>query len=74
QDLVECNQFDSVLLPASFKNSQQVLRVLKLGVGAITLPVNVVEGLVSPGIVHPAVEQFNQDWQTVFGSQKSYES
>ncbi|MBT4664316.1 MAG: fructose-6-phosphate aldolase, partial [Methylococcales bacterium] len=69
-----CNQFDSVLLPASFKNSQQVLRVLKLGVGAITLPVNVVEGLVSPGIVQPAVDKFNQDWQAVFGHQLTYDN
>ena len=74
QDLVECNQFDSVLLPASFKNSQQVLRVLKLGVGAITLPVNVVEALFGPSIVQPAVDKFNQDWQAVFGHQLTYDN
>ncbi|HHZ71296.1 MAG TPA: fructose-6-phosphate aldolase [Methylococcaceae bacterium] len=74
QNLVACNQLNSVLLPASFKNSQQVLRVLKLGVGAITLPVNVVEALFSPSIVQPAVERFDQDWQSAFGGQKSYES
>ncbi len=74
QDLLDRNQLDSVLLPASFKNSQQVLRVLKLGVGAITLPVNVVEGLFSSRIVQPAIEQFNQDWKAAFGSYNSYES
>ncbi len=74
QNLVECHQLNSVLLPASFKNSQQVLNVLKLGVGAITLPINVIEGLFSQPIVQPAVEQFEFDWQTAFGTKRSFES
>jgi fructose-6-phosphate aldolase 1 len=74
QLLLNQHQLQSKLLPASFKNTQQVLEVLKLGVGAITLPVDVAEQLFSHPSVQPALTQFNDDWRRVFGDKLSFES
>lgn len=62
------------LLPASFKNSGQVVEVLKLGVAAITLPVDVAAQLLAHPAVQPAVDQFTVDWHCTFGNQLSFES
>ena len=62
------------LLPASFKNGRQALAVMKLGVGAITLPIDIAQQMISHPAVQPAVDQFNHDWQEAFGSQRSFET
>ncbi|MBS3952641.1 MAG: fructose-6-phosphate aldolase [Methylomicrobium sp.] len=62
------------LLPASFKNSAQVVEVLKLGVAAITLPVDVTAQLLAHPAVQPAVDQFDVDWHCAFGNLLSFES
>jgi fructose-6-phosphate aldolase 1 len=74
QVLLDQHRLDCTILPASFKNTQQVMDVLKLGVGAITLPVDVAAQMFAHPAVQPAVEQFTQDWQGVFGSKLSFES
>lgn len=74
QLLLDRHGLDSKLLPASFKNTRQVMEVLKVGVGAITLPVDVAAQMFAHPAVQPAVDRFTQDWQGVFGSQLSFES
>ncbi|MCF6249699.1 MAG: fructose-6-phosphate aldolase [Methylococcaceae bacterium] len=65
---------DCLVLPASFKNTKQVMDVMKLGVGAITLPVDIAMQMVKHPAVESAVNKFNQDWQSVFGAKLSFES
>ena len=74
QLLLKQHGLASKLLPASFKNTQQVMDVLKLGVDAITLPVDIADQLISHPAVPPAVKQFECDWQVVFGDKLSFES
>jgi TalC/MipB family fructose-6-phosphate aldolase len=74
QLLLDQHRLDTKILPASFKNTQQVMDVLKLGVGAITLPVDVAAQMFAHPAVLPAVDQFNHDWQEVFGDKLSFES
>ena len=74
QLLLGQHRLDSKILPASFKNTQQVMDVLKLGVGAITLPVDVAAQMFAHPAVQPAVDYFIHDWQGVFGSKLSFES
>ncbi len=68
QDL-ECK-----LLPASFKNTLQVIEVMKLGVKAITIPVDVAVQMLEHPAVDSAVKQFSQDWTAAFGDKLSFES
>jgi len=74
QNLINQQGLSTKLLPASFKNTQQVLDILQLGVASITLPVDIAEQMMSHPAVQPAVDQFSRDWQTSFGDQLSFES
>lgn len=62
------------ILAASFKNTRQALEVMKLGIGAITLPADIAEQMLVDPAVQPAVDQFTHDWKDVFGDRLSYES
>lgn len=74
QRLLKQQQLPSCLLPASFKNTRQVLDVLQIGVGAITLPVDIMEQMFTHPAVPLAIEQFHTDWQQVFDNQLAFES
>ena len=74
QQLLTQQQLACCLLPASFKNTRQVLEVLQIGVGAITLPVNIMEQMFTHPAVPLAIEKFNTDWQQVFDNQLAFES
>jgi TalC/MipB family fructose-6-phosphate aldolase len=74
QQLLDRHRLASKLLPASFKNTQQVLDVLKADVAAITLPAEIAGELLGHPAVQPAVNRFTQDWQTAFGQKLSFES
>jgi len=73
QLLLDRQGLSSKLLPASFKNTQQVLDVLKSGVAALTLPVDVAAQMFAHPAVQPAVDNFTQDWRRVFGDKLAYE-
>nr|WP_211235796.1 fructose-6-phosphate aldolase [Psychromonas aquimarina] len=74
QHLLNQHGLESKILAASFKNTQQVMDVMKLGIGAVTLPPDVAAQMFSHPAVQPAVEQFSQDWQAVFADKLSFES
>lgn len=74
QLLITQQKLDCKLLPASFKNTLQVVEVMKLGVDAITIPVDIAAQMLTHPAVVPAVEQFNKDWAVAFGDKLSFES
>ena len=74
QALVDRHQLPSMLLPASFKNMQQVLGVLNAGVSAMTIPVEIATEMFTHPAVQPAVDRFNLDWRTVFDQKLPFES
>lgn len=74
QNLLNQHQLDSKILAASFKNMQQAMDVMHLGIGAITLPVDIAAQMFAHPSVKPAVEQFSKDWQGVFTNKLSFES
>lgn len=74
QNLIDRYHLPGKLLVASFKNVQQVMQVMKLGVGAVTLPVEIAEHMLHTPATDAAVEVFQHDWQAVFADRKSFES
>ncbi len=74
QHLLDVYGLDCRLLPASFKNTRQVIEVLKLGVAAITLPVDIADQMLLNPAVEPAIDRFTQDWQNTFGTMLSYQT
>nr|WP_248845128.1 MULTISPECIES: transaldolase family protein [Methylomonas] len=74
QTLIDRYQLPSKLLVASFKNVNQVLQVLKLGVGAVTLPLDIAQQILTTPATDTAIEKFSQDWQATFADKLSFES
>ena len=74
QALIDRYRLPSKLLVASFKNVQQYLQVVKLGVCAVTLPVDIARQILATPATDAAVEKFNQDWRAVFAERLSFES
>ena len=74
QKLIDQYQLSTKLLVASFKNVQQVLQVLKLGVASVTLPLDIARQMLTSPATDAAVDQFSRDWNAVFSDQLSFES
>jgi len=74
QLLINQQQLSCKLLPASFKNTRQVMDILRLGVASITLPVDMAEQMMIHPAAQPAVDVFSQDWQSAFGEKLAYQS
>lgn len=74
QQFLNQYQLPSQLLVASFKNLNQVLSVLRLGVGSVTLPSDIAHQFILNQATDTAVETFNHDWQAEFGDQLSFQS
>ncbi|MBF7097764.1 fructose-6-phosphate aldolase [Alkalibacter mobilis] len=65
------NNFETKVLAASFKNSQQVLELCEHGIGAITASPDIIEGLVKNVAVTSAVEDFIADFEMLAGQGKT---
>ncbi len=74
QLLLDKNQLNCKILAASFKNTYQAMEIMKLGIGAITLPPDIAEQMFINPTVALAVDQFRKDWLSVFGDKLSYQS
>ena len=58
----------SGLLAASFKNSRQVLELIKYGVKAVTVAPDIIDGLVKNSAIDTAVAQFTADFEGLVGA------
>lgn len=74
QAFIDRYQLPTKLLVASFKNVQQVLQVLKHGVPAVTLPLDIARQMLTNPATDAAVAKFSQDWQAVFADKLSFDS
>lgn len=74
QNFLNLYRLPSKLLVASFKNLNQVLAVLDLGVGAVTLPTDIAWQFLNVPATDTAVEKFNSDWQSQFADRLSYQT
>ena len=70
-DAITRNGLDSGLLAASFKNSQQVLELVKYGVKAVTVSPDVIDGFVKNAEISSAVDRFVRDFEGLCGEGKT---
>lgn len=71
QDIFRSNGYEPQILAASFKNSQQVLELCKIGIGASTVAPDVIEAFVKNAAVDGAVEAFVKDFEELWGAGKT---
>ncbi len=56
------------ILAASFKNVEQVHKVSMTGAGAVTVNPDIFDMLIYHPLTYYAIDDFNQDWATIYGS------
>lgn len=71
QNIFENNNFDTKILAASFKNSNQVQELCAYGVGAATVAPDVIENLIKNACVTGAVNDFIRDFEGLCGAGKT---
>ena len=59
--------YESKIVAASFKGVQQVKDALNNGAQAVTVPVEVLKQIFANPNIEKAVNDFNQDWYSVYG-------
>lgn len=63
-DIIAANGYDYCgLLAASFKNSKQVLELIKYGVKAVTVSPDVIDALVKNAAIDSAIARFTEDFE-----------
>lgn len=67
QDILTKSGFDTEILAASFKNSQQVLDLCEYGVGAATAAPAIIENLIKGEMISQAVLAFKDDFEDLCG-------
>lgn len=65
QDIFDLHEFDTKILAASFKNSQQVLSLCAYGIKAATCAPSVIDGFVKNAAIDSAVQDFLRDFEKV---------
>lgn len=71
QDILTLHGFNTKILAASFKNSQQVLSLCAYGIEAATCAPSVIDAFVKNAAIDSAAADFLKDFEKVSGSGKS---
>lgn len=66
-DMIQVHGFNSKVVGASFKNSQQIFELCAYGIGAVTAPPEVLKGLITNKITELAVADFTADFEKLGG-------
>ena len=67
QDIFTVNHMHTEVLAASFKNSMQVMELCRIGIGAATLSIDVLEKLAENASVDAAAAAFLKDFEKLCG-------
>lgn len=65
--LFDLNGLDAKVLAASFKNVEQVHRVMLNGAQSVTVSPDIMDGLLKHPLTDSGVNQFVSDWEGVYG-------
>lgn len=66
-DIIDRYKLNTKVLAASFKNAQQVLELMKVGVHSVTIPPDIAKAMMEHPLTDWSVDKFIEDWENVFG-------
>lgn len=66
-NIIDTYNFNSKVVAASFKNAQQVLDLMKVGVHSVTVPADICKAMMAHPLTDWSVNKFIEDWSNVFG-------
>ncbi len=70
QQVLDCDDYKTVVLAASFKTAREVLDVALAGSGAATVSADVLKKLLSHTSTDTSIAGFEADWKKAFGDKK----
>ena len=70
QQVLDCDDYKTVVLAASFKTAREVLDVALAGSGAATVSADVLKKLLSHTSTDTSIAGFEADWKKAFGNRK----
>lgn len=70
QQVLDCDDYKTVVLAASFKTAREVLDVALTGAGAATVAADVLKKLLSHTSTDTSIAGFEADWEKAFGKRK----
>ena len=65
--IIDKYKLNSKVLAASFKNSQQVIELMKAGVHSVTVPPDIAKAMMNHPLTDWSVDKFIEDWESAFG-------
>ena len=65
QNILDNNDLGCDVLAASFKNSNQILRLVEYGIGSVTAAPSVIDNLSKNAAVDKAIEDFANDFKNL---------
>ena len=66
-NIIDTYNLNTKVLAASFKNAQQVIELMKVGVHSVTVPADIAKAMMSHPLTDWSVEKFIEDWEAAFG-------
>lgn len=66
-NIINTYNLNTKVLAASFKNAQQVLELMKIGVHSVTVPADIAKAMMGHPLTEWSVDKFIEDWEAVFG-------
>lgn len=70
QNMLDINMMDTKIVAASFKNTDQVHKLIENGIQAVTVPTDVLANMMNHPATDTAVETFTNDWEKAYGRTK----
>ncbi|SMC17029.1 fructose-6-phosphate aldolase 2 [Clostridium acidisoli DSM 12555] len=65
--IIDRYNLNTKVLAASFKNAQQVLELMKVGVHSVTVPPDIAKAMMNHPLTEWSVNKFIEDWEDAFG-------
>lgn len=70
-NIIDKYKYKTEVLAASFKNAQQVLELMKVGVHAVTVPYDILCNMINHPSTDLSINKFIHDWEEVYGNGKT---
>ena len=68
-NILNIYNMDTKVLAASFKNAQQVLDLMKVGVHSVTIPPDICKSMINHPLTDWSINRFIEDWEKVFSNE-----
>lgn len=66
-EMIDRYQYPTVIVAASFRNAEQVMRAFLAGAQSVTLDPSILYAMVGHTFIPPVLDAFEADWKSIYG-------